>query len=231
MNIYKITNTTNNKSYIGKTSKDIQSRFTEHKKNAYKKINRHLYDAMNCYGFDSFIIELIEIVDDNIANDRERHWIRTLDTKSPVGYNMTDGGDGGYTLKNWSIEERKQLYTKQGDSRRGKRSDKFCETMSNVAYIREANKTEDQKREIADKISKTLKSKGIVPPLHITYGADNPNYVHVDIDICLEMIANGFTQKEIALHFGTTSTTIWAKLKEHTGKSYNELRRIDSKSQ
>lgn len=227
MNIYKITNRITNKIYVGKTNKDIHIRFKEHKKNAANRTNRYLYDAMNHYGKDAFTIELIEVVDSDIANERERYWISLLNSKKPLGYNMTDGGDGGYTLSEWSEDERKQLYKKQGNSRRGKRSLEFSKKMKAVAKVREANKTPEQKRAISNKISDTLKRKGIAPPAHVTYGEDNPNYVNVDIELCIELIRKGCSQKEIALHFGTTSATIWSKLKKRTGKTYNELRRID----
>ena len=40
-----------------------------------------------------------EIVEENIPehqlNDREKYWIKTYDTMTPHGYNLTDGGDGG----------------------------------------------------------------------------------------------------------------------------------------
>ena len=55
--IYKITNTINNKIYIGQTSKTIEERFKAHISKAKQHINRYLYDAMNHYGYENFIIE------------------------------------------------------------------------------------------------------------------------------------------------------------------------------
>lgn len=57
--IYKITNQINGKIYIGKTLKDISSRWREHCK-AAKKVcceKRPLYMAINKYGIENFKIE------------------------------------------------------------------------------------------------------------------------------------------------------------------------------
>ena len=95
--IYCITNLINNKRYIGKTTLTIQERFKEHcwdsKKNRYNK--RPLYDAMNKYGIENFIIEELEQVkDETILSEREIYWIKELETYGSKGYNATKGGDG-----------------------------------------------------------------------------------------------------------------------------------------
>lgn len=159
MYIYKITNLINNKIYIGKTTTSIQTRFKAHIKCAENKVNRHLYDAMNCYGYDNFQIELIEQISfiENI-NEKEKFWIKKLDCISPKGYNMTTGGDGGYTLGKWKEKDRKKLYEQQAKTRTGlKRTSEQKENISKAAIKREANKTEKQKLKIAKKISKTRK--------------------------------------------------------------------------
>ena len=97
--IYKITNTTNNKSYIGQTARSLAERWSEHKKNAYSlNLNRPLYYAMRKYGIESFIIEVLEEVDNQtLLDEREQYWIRYYDTYGR-GYNATLGGDGSYRL-------------------------------------------------------------------------------------------------------------------------------------
>ena len=91
MFIYKITNTINNKTYVGKTTKSIQERFRKHQQSA-KYGNTYLYRAMVKYGVDNFKIEIVEECEGDL-NDRERHWIAELRPE----YNMTGGGDGGDT--------------------------------------------------------------------------------------------------------------------------------------
>lgn len=93
--IYKIMNTINNKIYIGKTTRTLQERFAEHIKNAESHENRYLYNAMNYYGYDAFIIEEIIEADDEALNELESYYISLFrSNNNKFGYNMTSGGDG-----------------------------------------------------------------------------------------------------------------------------------------
>jgi len=97
MIIYKITNTVNKKVYIGKTEFTTAKRFEAHIKKAKKKTNRYLYDAMNHYGYDKFVIEKIDdCISNEDMNNKERYWISYYKSNNKeFGYNMTEGGDGG----------------------------------------------------------------------------------------------------------------------------------------
>ena len=55
--IYKITNTINNKWYIGKTERNISIRWKEHIRHIEMYPNIPLYKAMKKYGIQAFIIE------------------------------------------------------------------------------------------------------------------------------------------------------------------------------
>lgn len=101
--IYCITNTINNKKYVGKTLMSIEKRFSEHIQDSKRRKmeKRPLYNAMNKYGADKFTIEVLEEVnDDSKLSDREIYWIEKLKTYGH-GYNATRGGDG------------KQLYNRE----------------------------------------------------------------------------------------------------------------------
>lgn len=93
--IYKITNKTNGKAYIGKTLQTPEKRFKEHiydsKRDCFK--NRPLYRAFNKYGINNFSLETIEECDNNYLSDREIYWIEYYCTYKN-GYNATKGGDG-----------------------------------------------------------------------------------------------------------------------------------------
>ena len=92
--IYKITNTINNKLYIGKTINTIASRWGEHQKNFTSlRDDMVIHKAMYKYGKEAFIIEEIEQCDNSIINEREQYWIAYYDTYNN-GYNSTIGGDG-----------------------------------------------------------------------------------------------------------------------------------------
>lgn len=88
--IYKITNIINGKLYIGKTGKTIEERFQDHKRASKAPyVNRPLYDAMNKYGYEYFIIEEVECCkNDKEASIREMYWIAYYDTYRN-GYNAT----------------------------------------------------------------------------------------------------------------------------------------------
>lgn len=93
--IYKITNTINNKVYIGKTTKTVLERWQEHK-NEYTRTRsnkRPLYDAMRKYGIDNFSIEEIEECTIKELSEKEQYWISVYDSYHN-GYNATKGGDG-----------------------------------------------------------------------------------------------------------------------------------------
>lgn len=99
--IYKITNLINNKIYIGKTKRDLKTRWLEHCSDAknYQENNNPLHAAIKKYGKENFIYEIVE---DNISeqelNEREKYYIKYYNSKShDLGYNVTDGGDGGQT--------------------------------------------------------------------------------------------------------------------------------------
>ena len=80
MLIYMIENILNGKFYIGKTVKPVQERFKRHIQCAKKRVNCKLYDAMNHYGIDKFVVHVIEdnIQSEDILNQREIYWIAKL---------------------------------------------------------------------------------------------------------------------------------------------------------
>ena len=103
--IYKITNTLNNKVYIGQTIKTVQKRFTQHKNNSNKEYFSQivLYKAFNKYGIENFICEEIEEVSNDKLDERERYWINYYDSYFN-GYNSTLGGRT-IQLYNWDVDD------------------------------------------------------------------------------------------------------------------------------
>ena len=94
--IYKITNLVNGKAYVGQTINKLNIRFNQHVSyaNRAKESGKKLFylsKAINKYGKDSFSIEVLEVVDKDLLNDREIFWIEKLNTFSE-GYNLNKGG-------------------------------------------------------------------------------------------------------------------------------------------
>ena len=103
--IYTITNQINGKQYVGKTNlPDPQERWKRHLHDykAKNKEKRPLYSAMNKYGVENFVFEVIEECDN--TEEREKFWIKELNTYGSTGYNATLGGDGKAYLQ-YSDEE------------------------------------------------------------------------------------------------------------------------------
>jgi len=93
--IYKITNTDNNKCYIGQSVHMVQ-RLGDHKRNLRKgeHINEYFQRAYNKYGIDKFVYEVIEECDKEQLNDKELFWIDLFNsTDRGFGYNLMDGGN------------------------------------------------------------------------------------------------------------------------------------------
>ena len=103
--IYKITNTLNDKVYIGQTIKTVQKRFTQHKNNSNKEYFSQivLYKAFNKYGIENFVCEEIEEVPNDKLDEREKYWIEYYDSYFN-GYNSTLGGRTTQ-LYNWDTDD------------------------------------------------------------------------------------------------------------------------------
>lgn len=91
--IYKISNTINDKVYIGQTSGSVEDRFKEHLNMSYYNDSAPLYRAIKRHGRENFYIEIVEeCLIDNL-NEREVYWIKFFEGYSR-GYNASLGGSG-----------------------------------------------------------------------------------------------------------------------------------------
>lgn len=91
MVVYKITNQTNGKIYIGQTRQSLEKRFMQH-----AKAISPLGNAMRECGVENFTIEIVEECNtQKQANNREQALIKELNCKVPNGYNRSDGGERG----------------------------------------------------------------------------------------------------------------------------------------
>jgi group I intron endonuclease len=110
MDIYKITNNLNGKSYIGQTVQSMRRRKSEH---LYRMANQpernhKLYMALRKYGMESFTWEVLESCQTvEELNEREKYYINAFNTYNR-GYNMTEGGD---TVSEETKEKLRKIFT------------------------------------------------------------------------------------------------------------------------
>lgn len=80
---------------MGQTTKSLNIRFSQHKRNAFKYNKQNtLYKAMRKYGITNFIIEKIDSANSMEELDyKEELWIETFNSyiKNDKGYNLTKG--------------------------------------------------------------------------------------------------------------------------------------------
>lgn len=97
--IYKVTNKVNGKVYIGQ-SVDIGRRWRQH---MTAEDDIYFHKAIQKYGVENFIWEVIEQCKKSELDERESYWIEYYDSFNK-GYNCTRGGDGvgiGEDHPNW----------------------------------------------------------------------------------------------------------------------------------
>ena len=115
MFIYKISNSINNKVYIGQTIRPIEERFKRHINDATNCIlDTHFARAIRKYGKENFYIEEIDVASNQEElNLKEQYWIGYYDSIQN-GYNETDAlyKCGGNTYKS-KTEEEMQLISKK----------------------------------------------------------------------------------------------------------------------
>ena len=98
------------KSYIGQTTRPIEKRFKAHQLKSSKCLA--IYNAIQKYGWDNFEKDWYECPDEDLNFDEEL-LVREMETLSPSGYNLKEGG--GNTGKPCEETRQKQIEAKLGD--------------------------------------------------------------------------------------------------------------------
>ena len=165
--IYIITNTVNNKQYVGLDS-NLPHRAYCHL-NQHSKDCRLIHRAIKKHGRDNFTVEIIRYpnVPHQILCWFERSHIAERYTKAPNGYNLTDGGDGTFGMQH-SAETRAKL----SQARRGKKHTtetraKISKANSNPSAVTLAKMSKAQSNRSAETREKFSKAKR---------GENNPSF-------------------------------------------------------
>ena len=154
--IYKITNTVNQKCYIGWTSRNVQTRFEEHLNGPCEKMV--ISSAILKYGKEHFVVEVLyQTLDFDHSREMEGLFIREnnslVESMGGFGYNVDLGGKGKKRSQ-ITIEKHRQkmLGRKQSDEHKKKKADAIRGEKNGMANIgdkhpRFGKKWTDEQRE------------------------------------------------------------------------------------
>jgi group I intron endonuclease len=159
--IYLATNMVNGKMYVGKTFSSLKKRVGQHlsvcRNSLNKKSDTILYKAVRKYGECHFKWVEIDrdIFPDSLA-DLEKHYIKVLETKTPLGYNLTDGGEGICGLRRSQLTKNKIGAAHRGKKMSKESIQKMIDSRKNMSDQSRANMSNAQ---IGKTLSETTKLK------------------------------------------------------------------------
>lgn len=130
----------NGKSYVGVT-KDLATRIREHALRAKKEqyANLDLYQAWNTLGIPR--VEVLALAEGQEEGfELERYFIKQLNTKTPNGYNMTDGGSGCVGRSQESLDDAGRKLSEKWNNDAEFREKMMTIAAENGKKVSEANK-------------------------------------------------------------------------------------------
>ena len=155
--IYLRTNKINGKKYVGQViKKRFKARQNRWKNLKYPYAGTIINNARKKYGIDAFDFEILKECKDEELNQWEMYYVDKLNTKSPNGYNMTDGGDGksGCPIS----EETKK---KMSEAHKGEKSYMYGKHLSEETKKKLSKSHKGKKQSEETKKKRSEKLKGI----------------------------------------------------------------------
>lgn len=140
MIVYLVENKRNGKRYVGLTKHDLETRWGQHAKDAFRGSSQPLHRAIRKYGVDEFVRTVIdEGESEEQLRELEKSWIEALGTYEN-GYNATRGGDGVLGLKH-SDETKKRM----SEARKGERNPNYGKHWGKIEW------SENDRQKLAEK--------------------------------------------------------------------------------
>lgn len=123
--VYKITNKTTGRGYIGQTVRTIEQRWKAHCSSVRQGSKFRFHSAIRKYGYDDWDFEVLEENDDiQYIRQREIELIEQHEYQTKgVGYNAKPGGCGGWIVP---PEKYKQWLNKQQNISTGILNGRYC---------------------------------------------------------------------------------------------------------
>lgn len=164
--IYKTTNNTNGKIYVGKKHSDTFD-------TSYYGSGKLLKRAIEKYGVENFSVEVLEECNSLVElNEKEKYYIRILKSHYSFGngYNIANGGDGGDIISTLPNEDYNLFIEDCKRRAKGKNNPNY----GNGDKIR-GDKNPSKRPEVREKLRKTSGGEnnamfGITGELHPRYG-------------------------------------------------------------
>jgi len=201
--IYKIKNIIDEKVYIGQTSNfkvRLRNHVSELKRN--KHGNEYLQNAVNKFGINNFLFEILEQCNENNVDFKERYWMDFYDScNRNKGYNLIYGGNSN---KHHSKETKIKI-------------------SKSLTGLKRGDMSEEQKKQISITktgvpLSEETKAKlRIASKLHTTLSEEHKNKIskshekltEIQVEEIREKYASGkYTQRKLGEEYGVSGPTI-----------------------
>jgi len=162
--VYVITNTVNDKIYIGSTT-NLRLRWQQHSSDLRLKRHRnsHLQRAYNKYGADAFRFDVLEYVMPLFVHTREQYWLNKLKPFGERGYNIARNTEAsGFGLKRSAETRAKISASKIGNQNRtGMHHTAEAKEKNRLAHIGNIVLPETREKIRAGNIGKHLSAESI----------------------------------------------------------------------
>lgn len=225
--IYKITNISNGKVYVGSAVK-LTRRFNDHKNQliGHRHANKYLQNSWNKYGQESFIFEIIEFVDElELLIQREQFWIDCLNViDNKIGYNIspTAGSTLGYKQSEETLEKKSKIMKMYFENITPEQAEKRSlnisksklaknhrmsdETRRKMSIAKKGKNTGKRPKEVGEKISESKMGHTFTP-----LGSEHPKSIYnEELVVKIKLMLNeGLSVNEISDEFGIKPSAIY----------------------